>query len=172
MTLAVRLTALRNPANAGHATPAGDHLEDMIDAVVLRVARHGEVLDASARARSILKLPPELLFGAGLFERVHLSDRVAYLSALADMRDGAVARRVDLRVRLPRDGASSDNFRPFRLDLMRAEHQQMRSRCCCAKTTTSPGCAKSLPRQKRRPPPPKWPRAASWRWSATSFARL
>ncbi|WP_192183436.1 sensor histidine kinase [Mesorhizobium amorphae] len=124
LTLAVRLTALRNPANAGHATPAGDHLEDMIDAVVLRVARHGEVLDASARARSILKLPPELLFGAGLFERVHLSDRVAYLSALADMRDGAVARRVDLRVRLPRDGASSDNFRPFRLDLMRAEHQQ------------------------------------------------
>ncbi|ANT50678.1 ATP-binding protein [Mesorhizobium amorphae] len=124
LTLAVRLTALRNPANAGHATPAGDHLEDMIDAVVLRVARHGEVLDASARARSILKLPPELLFGAGLFERVHLSDRVAYLSALADMRDGAVARRVDLRVRLPRDGASSDNFRPFRLDLMRADHQQ------------------------------------------------
>ncbi|CAN7435500.1 HAMP domain-containing sensor histidine kinase [Mesorhizobium amorphae] len=124
LTLVVRLTALRNPANAGHATPAGDHLEDMIDAVVLRVARHGEVLDASARARSILKLPPELLFGAGLFERVHLSDRVAYLSALADMRDGAVARRVDLRVRLPRDGVSSDNFRPFRLDLMRAEHQQ------------------------------------------------
>ncbi len=124
LTLAVRLTALRNPANAGHATPAGDHLEDMIDAVVLRVTRHGEVLDASARARSILKLPPELLFGAGLFERVHLSDRVAYLSALADMRDGAVARRVDLRVRLPRDGVSSDNFRPFRLDLMRAEHQQ------------------------------------------------
>ncbi|RJT33459.1 sensor histidine kinase [Mesorhizobium waimense] len=124
LTLAVRLTALRNPANAGHATPADDHLEHMIDAVVLRVARHGEVLDASAKARSILKLPPELLFGAGLFERVHLSDRVAYLSALADMRDGAVARRVDLRVRLPSDGASSDNFRPFRLDLMRAEHQQ------------------------------------------------
>ena len=124
LTLVPRLTALRNPANAGHATPAGDHLEHMIDAVVLRVARHGEVLDASAKARAVLKLPPELLFGAGLFERVHLSDRVAYLTALADMRDGAAARRVDLRVRLPRDGSSSDNFRPFRLDLMRAEHQQ------------------------------------------------
>jgi len=126
LTLVPRLAAFSNAAGGELASPTADRLEDMIDAVVLRVARHGEVMDVSAKARAILKLPPELLFGAGLFERVHLADRVAYLSALADMRDGAAARRLDLRVRLPREGAgaSSDNFRPFRLELMRGDGQQ------------------------------------------------
>lgn len=126
LTLVPRLAALGDAARAQPALLSNDRLEDMIDAVVLHVARHGEVLDASAKARTILKLPPELLFGAGLFDRIHLSDRVAYLSALADMRDGALARRLDLRVRLPQDGSAStaDNYRPFQLELMRAEEQQ------------------------------------------------
>ncbi|TIO99629.1 MAG: PAS domain-containing sensor histidine kinase, partial [Mesorhizobium sp.] len=65
------------------------------------------------------------LLGAGLFERVHLSDRVAYLTALADMREGAPKRRLDLRIRLPRDGGgSADNFRPFRLELLRGAREQ------------------------------------------------
>lgn len=126
LTLVPRLAALGDAARAQPALLPNDRLEDMIDAVVLHVARHGEVLDASAKARTILKLPPELLFGAGLFDRIHLSDRVAYLSALADMRDGALARRLDLRVRLPQDGSAStaDNYRPFQLELMRAEEQE------------------------------------------------
>ncbi|MER8916479.1 HAMP domain-containing histidine kinase [Mesorhizobium sp. M0761] len=126
LTLVPRLAALGDAARAQPALLPNDRIEDMIDAVVLHVARHGEVLDASAKARTILKLPPELLFGAGLFDRIHLSDRVAYLSALADMRDGALARRLDLRVRLPQDGSAStaDNYRPFQLELVRAEGQQ------------------------------------------------
>ncbi|MER9522968.1 HAMP domain-containing histidine kinase [Mesorhizobium sp. M0292] len=126
LTLVPRLAALGDAARAQPALLPNDRLEDMIDAVVLHVARHGEVLDASAKARTILKLPPELLFGAGMFDRIHLSDRVAYLSALADMRDGALARRLDLRVRLPQEGSASaaDNYRPFQLELMRAEGQQ------------------------------------------------
>lgn len=125
LTLVPRLAALGDAARAPALLPS-DRLEDMIDAVVLHVARHGEVLDASAKARTILKLPPELLFGAGLFDRIHLSDRVAYLSALADLRDGALARRLDLRVRLPQDGNAPmvDNYRPFQLELVRAEEQQ------------------------------------------------
>lgn len=126
LTLTPRLAALGDAARAQPALLPGDRLEDMIDAVVLHIARHGEVLDASAKARTILKLPPELLFGAGLFDRIHLSDRVAYLSALADLRDGALSRRLDLRVRLPQDGNApmADNYRPFQLELVRAEEQQ------------------------------------------------
>ncbi|TRC97593.1 HAMP domain-containing histidine kinase [Mesorhizobium sp. WSM4303] len=126
LTLVPRLAALGDAAHAQPALLPSDRLEDMIDAVILHVARHGEVLDASAKARTILKLPPELLFGAGLFDRIHLSDRVAYLSALADLRDGAVARRLDLRVRLPQDGNAplADNYRPFQLELVRADEQQ------------------------------------------------
>ncbi len=96
-------------------------LEDVIDAVVLRIGLNGEVADASSQSRVLLKLAPELLSGSGLFDRVHLADRVAYLSALADMREGAVLRRVELRIRLPK-GDTTDlgaNHRPFLLELMR-----------------------------------------------------
>lgn len=125
-TLVPRVAAFGNPAGAQLDPATDDRLETLIDAVVLRVGRHGEVLDASAKARTILKLQPELLFGTGLFDRIHLSDRVAYLSALADMRDGAPARRLDLRVRLPQNGngPTADNYRPFSLELTRAEQQE------------------------------------------------
>ena len=126
LTLVSRLAAFGDAAHARPALTASDRLEDTIDAVVLRITRQGEVVDVSAKARTILKLPPELLFGTGLFDRIHLSDRVAYLSALADMRDGATARRLDLRVRLPQngDGPAADNYRPFFLELMRGEQLQ------------------------------------------------
>lgn len=124
LTLIPRVASLRATASA-QLDPAGSHrLEDLIDAVVLRIAAHGEVLDASAKTRTMLRLPPELLFGTGLFDRIHLSDRVPYLSALADMRDGALSRRLDLRVRLPQSsGVTADNYRPFSLEMMRAPGQ-------------------------------------------------
>ncbi|WP_202363530.1 ATP-binding protein [Mesorhizobium sp. L-2-11] len=126
LTLVPRVAAPGSPAGAQLDQATDDRLENIIDAVVLRAGRHGEVLDASAKARTILKLQPELLFGTGLFDRIHLSDRVAYLSALADMRDGAPARRLDLRVRLPQNGngPTADNYRPFSLELARGEEQQ------------------------------------------------
>ncbi|UVC14199.1 ATP-binding protein [Mesorhizobium onobrychidis] len=127
LTLVPRVARLGNPAGVQLDPATDDRLENIIDAVVLRAGRHGEVLDASAKARTILKLQPELLFGSGLFDRIHLSDRVAYLSALADMRDGASARRLDLRVRLPQNGngPTADNYRPFSLELMRAEQEDV-----------------------------------------------
>ncbi|MER9652582.1 PAS domain-containing sensor histidine kinase [Mesorhizobium sp. M0152] len=128
LTLIPRVSAFRDSSVTTDIVDTGDRLEDIIDAVVLRVARHGEVLDASARARTLLKLPPELLFGTGFFDRIHLSDRVSYLSALADMRDGALSRRLDLRIRLPQNGngqnenrLAADNYRPFSLELVRGE---------------------------------------------------
>ncbi|MBZ9996080.1 sensor histidine kinase [Mesorhizobium sp. BH1-1-4] len=131
LTLVPRISAFRGTAGAADTVDAGDRLEEIIDAVVLRVARHGEVVDASARARTLLKLPPELLSGTGLFDRVHLSDRVSYLSALADMRDGALSRRLELRIRLPQNGGGAhngnglvaDNYQPFALELVRGEQQ-------------------------------------------------
>ncbi|TIP91973.1 MAG: PAS domain-containing sensor histidine kinase [Mesorhizobium sp.] len=127
LTVFPRVARLGNPAGAQLDPAPDDRLENIIDAVVLRAGRHGEVLDASAKSRTILKLQPELLFGSGLFDRIHLSDRVAYLSALADMRDGASARRLDLRVRLPQNGngPTADNYRPFALELMRAEQEDV-----------------------------------------------
>ena len=125
LTLIPRASAFQNTTGAADVVDTADRLEDIIDAVVLRIARHGEVLDASPKARTHLKLPPELLSGNGLFDRIHLSDRVTYLSALADMRDGALSRRLELRIRLPQNGngLTADNYRPFSLDLVRSEEQ-------------------------------------------------
>ncbi|WP_027143959.1 PAS domain-containing sensor histidine kinase [Mesorhizobium sp. WSM3626] len=131
LTLLPRISAVRGTAGAAPTLDAGDGLEDIIDAVVFRVTRHGEVVEASAKARTLLKLPPELLSGTGLFDRVHLSDRVSYLSALADMRDGALSRRLELRIRLPQSGNGAhngnglvaDNYQPFALELVRGEEQ-------------------------------------------------
>ncbi|MER9298518.1 PAS domain-containing sensor histidine kinase [Mesorhizobium sp. M0621] len=130
LTVMPRASVFRDTADAADVVDTADRLEDIIDAVVLRVARHGEVLDASPKARTLLKLPAELLSGNGFFDRIHLSDRVSYLSALADMRDGALSRRLELRIRLPQNGngqndnrLAADNYRPFSLDLVRGEEQ-------------------------------------------------
>ena len=66
-------------------------VEDLIEAVVLRLSPTGEVIDASAKAQPLLGLQPGLLLGSGLFDRVHVADRVAYLCALSDLREGAGA---------------------------------------------------------------------------------
>ncbi len=97
-------------------------LEDVIDGVVLRLARAGDVVEASARTQSLLGLAPALLAGTGLFDRIHIADRVPYLSALADLRDGASRQRLSLRLRMPRSGADDpgDRYRPFDLELMRS----------------------------------------------------
>lgn len=98
-------------------------IEDVIDAVVLRMAPNGEVADVSRKARDILNLQPELLLSSGLLDRIHVADRVAYLSALADIRDGASSRSCELRLRLPRqaDGPSGNNYRLFCAELVRAD---------------------------------------------------
>jgi cell cycle sensor histidine kinase DivJ len=124
-TLTPRALALRAVAGPGDSAPAGG-FEKMVDAVVFQIASHGDVLEVSEKSRSILKLAPELLTGTGLFDRIHLSDRVSYLSALADMREGALLRRLELRIRLPHAGADpvADNYRPFLLELMKAAEQE------------------------------------------------
>jgi cell cycle sensor histidine kinase DivJ len=102
------------------ADPA--RLDDVIEAVVFRLTQSGEVVDASDKARKILRLAPELLLGNGLFERVHVADRIAYLCALADLRGGAVFRQVELRLRLPNETAEQrgGNYQAFAIELARA----------------------------------------------------
>ena len=114
--------ALAHGAADDAVRPAETRLEDVVDAVVLRMGRGGEVTEAAGRVRPLLKLAPELLAGNGLFERVHVADRLAYLSALADMREGAASRRLELRIRLPRTQAhtAGDNYRPFSLEFLAA----------------------------------------------------
>jgi cell cycle sensor histidine kinase DivJ len=110
-------------AGAGRqpAWPVSSGLEGVIDAVALRFGPTGEVADASPQARPIIGVAPELLLGDGLFDRIHVADRVRYLCALAELRHGPGRQRVDLRLRSPADRNGPGAYRPFLLEMMRDE---------------------------------------------------
>ncbi len=119
LTVLPRARALATSLHEGQQPQRAFVLEDIIDAAVFRFGRNGDVLDGTDKTRELINVAPELLTGSGLFDRVHVADRIAYLSALADMREGAAARKVDLRLRLPRYEAaeSGNNYGDFSLEL-------------------------------------------------------
>jgi len=67
--------------------------------VISRHRRNGAVQFISPAAESLLGTPVSRLLGHGLFDRVHVADRPAYLTALSDAARGGAARSVEFRVR-------------------------------------------------------------------------
>ena len=94
--------------------------EDRLGSMVVRFARSGEVESISPQARQMLRVEPELLLAAGLFDRVHVGDRVALLCALAEVREDGRPRRCEARVRMPvtAEGAPG-GYRPFEFEILR-----------------------------------------------------
>jgi cell cycle sensor histidine kinase DivJ len=67
--------------------------------VISRHHRNGAVRFISPAAETMLGAPVPQLLGHGLFERVHVADRPAYLTALSDAARGGEARSVEFRLR-------------------------------------------------------------------------
>jgi cell cycle sensor histidine kinase DivJ len=67
--------------------------------VISRHRRNGAVQFISPAAETMLGTPVPRLLGHGLFDRVHVADRPAYLTALSDAARGGVARSVEFRLR-------------------------------------------------------------------------
>src|SRR5262245_34920136 len=74
--------------------------------LITRHGRNGTVLFASPAAESLFGLPPREILGHGLFDRVHVADRPAYLTTLADAASRREARSVEFRVRREPDDSS------------------------------------------------------------------
>src|ERR1700730_7872719 len=72
--------------------------------VISRHRRNGAVQFISPAAEMMLGAPASRLLGHGLFDRVHVVDRPAYLTALSDAARGGEARSVDIRVMRKRSG--------------------------------------------------------------------
>jgi two-component system, cell cycle sensor histidine kinase DivJ len=70
----------------------------MTDAVT-RHDQNGAVLFASPAAGPLVGVPPQELIRNGLFDRVHVADRPAYLTALGDAAAFGHVRSVEIRVR-------------------------------------------------------------------------
>ncbi|MBM3531054.1 MAG: PAS domain S-box protein [Alphaproteobacteria bacterium] len=66
--------------------------------VITRHGRNGAVLFVSPAAEKLFGTPVSGLLGHRLFERVHVADRPAYLTALADAASLGEARSVEFRV--------------------------------------------------------------------------
>ena len=67
--------------------------------VITRHGRNGAVLFVSPAAEPLFGIQASELAGHGLFERVHVADRPAYLTALADATAHGEARSVEFRIR-------------------------------------------------------------------------
>jgi cell cycle sensor histidine kinase DivJ len=74
--------------------------------VISRHRRNGAVQFISPAAEAMLGTPVTRLVGHGLFDRVHVADRPAYLTALSDAARGGEAGSVEFRLRrdAPRGG--------------------------------------------------------------------
>jgi len=74
--------------------------------VISRHRRNGAVQFISPAVETMLGTQVTRLLGHGLFDRVHVADRPAYLTALSDAARGGEARSVEFRVRrdAPRGG--------------------------------------------------------------------
>jgi cell cycle sensor histidine kinase DivJ len=77
--------------------------------VITRHRRDGAVLFVSPAAEALFGSRIAELQGHGLFDRVHVADRPAYLTALGDAAALAEARSVEFRVR--RDAVAADDRR-------------------------------------------------------------
>ena len=102
------LAAMRQPREMS--------VEDVLDAVILRIGPTGEVVDAGGRTGDLIGVAPEMLLGEGFFDRLHVADRVAYMQALASTRAGASAESIEIRVRAASDGGSAPQYRVFAVE--------------------------------------------------------
>jgi cell cycle sensor histidine kinase DivJ len=87
--------------------------------VISRHSRNGAVQFISPAVETMLGTPVTRLLGHGLFDRVHVADRPAYLTTLSDAARGGEARSVEFR--LKRDAPRGERGHHGRSDFIWVE---------------------------------------------------
>jgi cell cycle sensor histidine kinase DivJ len=77
--------------------------------VITRHRRNGTVRFASPAAESLFGVTAKALLGHGLFDRVHVADRPAYLTALANAAAQGVGSSVEFRIRREDPGGAEQS---------------------------------------------------------------
>jgi cell cycle sensor histidine kinase DivJ len=91
-----------------HDLPANRTEEGLLASLADLVTRHGrngQVVFASPAAEAMLGAAPRDLMGRGLFDRVHVADRPAYLTALSDAARMRESRVAEFRIRREATGS-------------------------------------------------------------------
>ena len=104
LVYAATLVLRAAPVLAAHAHAARRDdrvadLENAIEGVVIGLGTDGIIRSLSPRAQDQFGIARNLLIATPLIERVHVSDRVAFLSFLADLKAGVACATVDVRLR-------------------------------------------------------------------------
>jgi cell cycle sensor histidine kinase DivJ len=89
-------------------------LESAIDGVVFNLGTNGAILSLSAKAQDQFGIARNLLIGTPLLERVHVSDRVQFLSLLSDMKNGASSAAAEIKLRCVGPGATAKHAHSVR----------------------------------------------------------
>jgi cell cycle sensor histidine kinase DivJ len=101
--LVIALTAMRLHEARRRMARIGaanfDSLSGALGDLVLRHDRGGAVLYASRESERLFNLPARELMGRGMFERIHVADRPAFLKAISDAADGDEPVAIDIRLR-------------------------------------------------------------------------
>jgi cell cycle sensor histidine kinase DivJ len=87
--------------------------------VISRHRRDGAVQFISPAVETMLGMPVARLIGHGLFDRVHVADRPAYLTALSDAARGGEARSVEFRLR--REAPRGERGQPIPVEFIWVE---------------------------------------------------
>ncbi|RRY06251.1 ATP-binding protein [Brucella anthropi] len=74
----------------------------------------GVVASVDMNSAKLLGVQSKMLEGTALIDRVHVADRVEYLSLLADLRAGSASSKIDVRLRSIENGDTV--FRIYRLE--------------------------------------------------------
>lgn len=122
-TVWLRIRGMAQQGEQTAETPRWPELERAIDRALLRFSAGGDVIDASEGIAKSLGIEPELVMGQGLFERIHVTDRIGYMTALSELRDTAGRRRVELRLRTVTADTSGDveTYGDFALELSKSD---------------------------------------------------
>ena len=87
-----------------------DTLATAMGDLVLRHDRSGAVLHASQESEALFGVSPREFMGRGLFERILVQDRPAFLKAIADAADGRDTVRCELRLRAGQEVSVREDF--------------------------------------------------------------
>lgn len=119
-------------ALAGMRTEEGAEAEPAVESLlglpVLKLSPTGEIVEASPAVAEAFGISADLLTGSTFFERVHVGDRIAFMGALAELRQSAGPYRVETRLRVASDRRFGASYRPFELTVAQAteaEHHVM-----------------------------------------------
>lgn len=98
---------------------AVDRAAAICGGMVLELARGGDVVGVRGGDETVSGLTADLVRGAGLFERIHVADRVGYMCAMSEVRDGRRKAAAAIRLRVPRSAETvgPDDYQPFAIEL-------------------------------------------------------